>query len=616
MAVFFQIAAARQVRSPGFDERKRLHHASRRMTQRLIVFAVLVLAWMATPRSSCAASAPLLDPSLSPMRGLIEGYLTDEQALKRRETVSASTQRYQRLKRFYSEHLQALGDQAFDNLDQDGKVDYVLYKSRLKFELQELEREKKQTDEMAELIPFASKLIALEENRRAMETLDAAHAAETVAAIAEEIARVRKKVSQQVKDGASPSNTPPGKVVGNRAARTLDDLRSSLKEWRAFYAGYDPEFTWWLRQPYEKCDKELQDYAQSLRKEVVGVREGEDDPLVGDPIGRAALLDALASEFIPYTPEELIDIANKEFAWCEKEWRRASADLGFGDDWRKALNQVASLHVKPGDQPQLIRELAQESVKFLEDRNLVTLPELCQEVWRMEMMTPDRQKVSPYFTGGEVISISFPTDTMSHEDKIMSLRGNNKHFCRATVHHELIPGHHLQAFMSARYRTHRRGFQTPFLVEGWALYWEMLLWDLNFPKSAEDRVGMLFWRTHRCARIIFSLKFHLGEMNAQEAIDFLVDRVGHERRNATAEVRRSIGGGYGPLYQAAYMLGGLQIRAMRHELVDSKKMTDRVFHDAILRENAISIEMIRASLEGLPLTQDYTPRWRFYEPAP
>ena len=101
----------------------------------------------------------------------------------------------------------------------------------------------------------------------------------------------------------------------------------------------------------------------------------------------------------------------------------------------------------------------------------------------MEMMTPDRQKVNPYFTGGEVISISFPTDTMSHEDKLMSMRGNNIHFSRATVHHELIPGHHLQGFMAARYRTHRRAFRTPFLIEGWALYWEMLLWDLNFPRS-------------------------------------------------------------------------------------------------------------------------------------
>jgi uncharacterized protein (DUF885 family) len=252
-------------------------------------------------------------------------------------------------------------------------------------------------------------------------------------------------------------------------------------------------------------------------------------------------------------------------------------------------------------------------VKFLEERDLVTIPDLCKEIWRMEMMSPELQKVNPYFTGGEVISVSYPTATMSTEDKLMSMRGNNIHFSRATVQHELMPGHHLQGFMAARYREHRRAFRTPFLVEGWALYWEMLLWDLNFPKSAEDRVGMLFWRSHRCARIIFSLKFHLGQLTAQEAIDFLVDRVGHERRNATAEVRRSVAGNYSPLYQAAYMLGGLQIRALHKELVESGKMTNRAFHDAVLKENSIPVEMIRASLTKQPLARDYTAKWRFYD---
>ena len=64
------------------------------------------------------------------------------------------------------------------------------------------------------------------------------------------------------------------------------------------------------------------------------------------------------------------------------------------------------------------------------------------------------------------------------------------------MHHELIPGHHLQGFMTARYNTHRALFATPFWSEGWALYWEMLLWD-RLPATPEDRVGMLFWRMHR-----------------------------------------------------------------------------------------------------------------------
>jgi hypothetical protein len=47
-------------------------------------------------------------------------------------------------------------------------------------------------------------------------------------------------------------------------------------------------------------------------------------------------------------------------------------------------------------------------------------------------------------------------------------------------------------------------------------------------------------------------------------------------------------------------------------MVDSGKMTERAFHDAILKENAIPIEMIRASLGGEEPTKDFKSSWNFY----
>jgi len=232
----------------------------------------------------------------------------------------------------------------------------------------------------------------------------------------------------------------------------------------------------------------------------------------------------------------------------------------------------------------------------------------------MEMMAPQRQLLNPFFTGGEVITVSYPTNTMTHDAKLQTMRGNNVHFSRATVQHELIPGHALQQFMTARYNTQRGMFNTPFWTEGWALYWEFVLYERGFRKSPEDRVGFLFWRMHRCARIVFSLGFHLGTMSAGQCVDYLVARVGHERDNAAAEVRRSFAGGYPPLYQAAYMLGGLQIRALRRELVDAGKMNERDFHDAVLRENRIPIAFVRASVKGEKLTRELPAGWRFYQP--
>ena len=129
-------------------------------------------------------------------------------------------------------------------------------------------------------------------------------------------------------------------------------------------------------------------------------------------------------------------------------------------------------------------------------------------------------------------------------------------------------------------------------------------------------MGALFWRMHRSARIIFSLNFHLGKMTPEQAIQFLVDTVNFERANAEGEVRRSFNGSYSPLYQAGYMLGGLELRALHKELVDTKKMTERQFHDAVLEGGAMPIAMVRARLAKLAISRDGLPAWKFAEQLP
>jgi len=126
------------------------------------------------------------------------------------------------------------------------------------------------------------------------------------------------------------------------------------------------------------------------------------------------------------------------------------------------------------------------------------------------------QKVNPFFLGGEDIIVSYPDDTMGHEENMMSMGGNNIHFSTSTVFQKMIPGHHLQFYYIARYRSYRQIFHTPFWMEGWAFYWEMILWDKKFPMRPESKVGMLFWRIHRCAQII-SVKFDLGFVTHKNA---------------------------------------------------------------------------------------------------
>ena len=122
---------------------------------------------------------------------------------------------------------------------------------------------------------------------------------------------------------------------------------------------------------------------------------------------------------------------------------------------------------------------------------------------------------------------------------------------------------------------------------------------------------MLFWRMHRCARILFSLNYHMGNWTPKQCIDFLVEKVGHERFTAEGEVRRSFTGGYGPLYQLAYMVGAKQFYDLRKELVNTGKMKEKDFHDLILKSGPIPIELLRAQLTKQPLTRDFRTIWKF-----
>lgn len=572
--------------------------------QRTILIAVVVL-------SAFAAAHPQSDTlgayneSPSRLRGVIEKYDSDYGSIDRFYTAQTSPARAARFRQLYADYNNVLTGLNFESLNSDEKIDYLLFRNYLDHEQKELARYERQLAEMTPILPFARVISDLEDTRRRLEPIDPAK----TAALLNELAKQINDTQRALDDGAN----KPKRTVAYRAARTLAGLRLTLRNWYNFHNAYDPTFTWWNAEPYKVVEDALQKYSEFVVNKLIGIRPDDKTTIIGDPIGREALLEELAYEMIPYTPEELVEIANKEFAWCEAEMKKASREMGFGDDWKKALESVKQKYVEPGKQPQLIRDQAMEAIEYVEKHQLVTVPKLARESWRMEMMSPERQLQSPFFLGGETILVSYPTSSMTHEQKMMSMRGNNPHFTHAVTHHELIPGHHLQGFMNRRHRPYRMTFRTPFWTEGWALYWEFLLWDRGFNKTPEDRVGALFWRMHRCARIIFSLSFHLEKMTPQEAVDFLVERVGHERDNASAEVRRSFAGDYGPLYQIAYMMGGLQFYNLHREFVGGKKMSDRDFHDTILKEGPIPVEMVRAILTKQKLSRDHRPSWRYYK---
>jgi hypothetical protein len=536
---------------------------------------------------------------------LIIQYEADRGSLERFYFVQGTQERRDRFNQFYNDYLKRLQQLPFESFSVGGKVDYIMIKRIFENELTLIGQEEKEARQVSKLTAHANSIYDLEKKRRRGFHLRSEEVATQLNTIRKNVQSALQKLPQE------PSLTV---ALANRAAIIVGGQQAALKSVYEFYDGYDPQFTWWVKRPYQQLDSTLTKYATALKVKIDPTTRPKDDGsgILGNPIGREELLRLLQLEMIPYSPEELIDIANKEFAWCDAELLKASREMGFGDNWKGAQEKVKQSYVPEGQQPEAMLRLYEESIDFLKKNDLITIPPIAEETWRMRMIPPRQQLISPFFLGGEVLQISYPTEVMDHEAKLMSMRGNNPHFSRATVHHELIAGHHLQGFMNNRNKSYRH-YRTPFWTEGWALYWELILWDMNFPRGPEDKIGMLFWRMHRCARIIFSLNYHLGKWTPQQCIDFLVDRVGFERANAEGEVRRSFTANYGPLYQLAYMTGGFQFYALKKELVDSGKMSYKQFHDAVLRENAMPVEMVRAILTQQPIPENFKSSWRFYK---
>lgn len=530
----------------------------------------------------------------------------DVDEIKNYYRVTVSPSRHNRLKEYLIDEQEQLFKLDFDALDQQGKADFLLLRNYLKRSLNQLKDEWKTITRIKDVFPFSPNVVEISEAREA----GAAVSAEDTAKQLDAIAKLMRQSTKDVSEGKITTN----KVDGYKASKLVKELSGVVDEIAGFYSTYDPQFDWWVKAPLKEARAAFAEYIPVIEQKLAGMKPDGKDEIIGEPIGREALLVELEAEMIAYTPEELLDIANDIFRWCETQMKTAANELGFGDDWKKAREYVKEQHVAPGEQPHFVKQLALEGAEFVKKHDLLTVPRIAHQTYRMVMMSPERQKQAPFFLGGELIMVAYPTSDMSHDYKKMVMKGNNKYFAKATAFHELIPGHRMQDYSVKRYNSHRLLFFSAFWMEGWALYWEFLLWNRgDFFTSPEDRIGTMFWRMHRCARIIFSLKFHLGEWTPQQCVDLLVDWVGHERSNAEAEVRRSFAGDYDPLYQAGYMLGALQIWQLRQEVLKSDIMKEKEFHDTFLRNGVMPIELIRAIFEQRELTPDYKPNWKFYK---
>jgi Bacterial protein of unknown function (DUF885) len=373
--------------------------------------------------SCCSRLNAQLNPNYVPcneMPNIIQTYYADVMALDRVYIVEGSPELRDRYKKLAADYLTRLQQINMAALSQGCKADYVLFKRDLQEAVVQAGAEAKEYAGLQAWFPFADSIYALEKIRRRGAAIDGKNTAAGFFAITRQLPALQAKLLQDKSITVANSR---------RAGIIIRGLQTAAKTVFNFYNAYDPLFTWWVPDTYRRLDSALGQYAQAFKtiaNKNAPVRDSSG--IVGFPIGRDEIVRQLQYELIPYTPEELISIANKEFAWCDKEMLKASAEMGFGSNWKAAMEKVKQSYVPAGEQPAAMVKLYDEAIAFLKDKDLVTIPPLAEETWRIAMMSPRMQLVNPFFLGGEEFLISYPTNTMEYDARMMSMRGNNPHF--------------------------------------------------------------------------------------------------------------------------------------------------------------------------------------------
>lgn len=170
--------------------------------------------------TSWAQDAPVLSSlvafarSESDLRVAVNRYLEDRGAILRRYEVQYSPVRHQRLRRFYDDWRKQLLAVEFKALNHEGRIDYVLLRNRVTYDLEMLALDERRWKEIAPLVPFGEKLRLLQEVRHDRKRVDPRAAAATLTEVADEATRLTAALTDKPRSSGAGSSSGMGAVLG------------------------------------------------------------------------------------------------------------------------------------------------------------------------------------------------------------------------------------------------------------------------------------------------------------------------------------------------------------------------------------------------------------------
>ncbi|QGL97983.1 MULTISPECIES: DUF885 domain-containing protein [Stenotrophomonas] len=165
--------------------------------------------------------------------------------------------------------------------------------------------------------------------------------------------------------------------------------------------------------------------------------------------------------------------------------------------------------------------------------------------------------------------------------------------------HEAIPGHHVQLGLQQELaklpRFRRLGGDLAF-VEGWGLYAETLGEDLGIYTDPYDRIGYLYSRMLRAARVVADTGVHAQGWSKQQAVSYLQKTVDMSSDDANAEVERIMAQ---PGQALSNVAGLTTIVALRDKARarQGAAFDLRRFHAELLKDGSMPLDVLDRKME-------------------
>jgi uncharacterized protein (DUF885 family) len=165
--------------------------------------------------------------------------------------------------------------------------------------------------------------------------------------------------------------------------------------------------------------------------------------------------------------------------------------------------------------------------------------------------------------------------------------------------HEAAPGHHFQISLQRELGDlpmFRRFSRDTAYIEGWGLYAEWLGYEMGIYKDPVARFGALDAELWRAIRLVTDTGIHFKGWTRQQTLDYMFENSPTEQTRAVSEAERFAAI---PGQALAYKIGQLKIIELRKraEKALGKKFDVRAFHDEVLKDGAIPLDVLESKID-------------------